>query len=922
MAMNGFSTSALPRALVLILAVAAAASPADARQAVGYGDALRPAPAAVPSGRIVGRVVDAQTGTGLTNVIIEVVGSPVRVTSGLDGRYVVPAAPAGQVSLRAQTLGYAAKTVTAVTVQAGAAVELNIVLEPAAVELAAIEVTAAAERGSVSRALDMQRNATGVLSAIGSEQIARSPDSDAAAAIQRVSGVTVQDGRYVFVRGLGERYTTTSLNGSRIPSPEPERKMVPLDLFPAGLLQTITTSKTFTPDLQGDFSGAQVDIRTREYPARRQLSISTSQNWNSAATGRMLPMAPRAGGEWLAAATGPRLIPAVVAGTPRPQPGEQSNAMVNAMRNAWSTQPRSGGLGSSLSLSLGGSDELLARNFGYLLSGTYSLGDEANVDAVRENPEGDRYEGTVGRSSVLLGGLLNLSTMFGTHSRVTLNNSYNRTADNEARLERGFYENHGTNIQIERLRYIERWVRSSQLAGQHQLSARHRVDWSLTTSAVSRQEPDRSEFVTWLDPAAPTWYNQEGAFRAYGGLEESANEASLDYRIDLGTTRGHAIRFGALYRATERDAYDTGYAIRSREWTPDDSRWQAPPEQFFDGRYSANGEQLFELGIFNAGGNYRAEDRLVAGYGMVEWSLSPRLRFVGGARVERSELVLAYEDVLGTRGVAEPAYTDVLPAASLILDLTAAQKLRVSASQTLARPEYREIAPICYRAGLGEEQRCGNPDLRRTLIRNYDVRWELYPSHGEVLSVALFAKQFRDPIEPRYQGRSGTNSLWFQNAESAVNYGIELEAMRRLDFIAPSLQSLFAFTNVTVMKSEVQTGVEGDPARAMTGQAPYVFNAGLTWQAAGGSSSATILYNVVGERIINARPSGQTVQDMLEQPRPGLDLSLRFPLLGGVAGKLDLKNMLDSPYEVRQGDITRAWYRTGRSASLGLSWKQ
>jgi TonB-dependent receptor len=918
---NRFSTAALRLTLYPVLVASVAASSLEAQQPAGRDEGAR-AEVAAPTGRIVGRVLDAQTGAGLPNVVVEVVGSPLRVTSGLEGRYVVAAAPAGVVSLRAQSLGYAAKTVTAVAVPSGGAVELNISLDPAAVELAAIEVTAAAERGSVSRALDMQRNATGVMNAIGSEQIARSPDGDAAAAIQRVSGVTVQDGRYVFVRGLGERYTTTSLNGSRIPSPEPERKMVPLDLFPAGLLQTITTAKTFTPDLQGDFSGAQVDIRTREYPARRQLSVSTSQNWNSAATGRSLPMAPRAGGEWLASATGPRLIPAVVQQTPRPQPGEQSNTMVNAMRNAWSTQQRNGAPGSSLGLSLGGSDAVLGRELGYLVSGTYSIADEANVDAVRENPEGDRYEGAVGRTSVLLGGLLNLSTMLGTHSRISLNNSYNRTADNEARLERGFYENHGTNIQVERLRYVERSVRSNQLAGQHQLNARHRVDWAVSNSAVSRQEPDRSEFVTWLDPDVATWYNQEGAFRAYGGLGEVANEATLDYRIDLGASRGTAIRFGALYRTTGRDAYDTGYAIRSREWTPNDPRWQLAPEQFFDGRFSGNGERLFELGIFNAGGNYRADDRLLAGYGMVEWSVTPRLRFIGGARVERSELALAYEDVLGTRGVAEPSYTDVLPAASFILDLTDAQKLRVSASQTLARPEYREIAPVCYRAGLGEEQRCGNPDLVRTLIRNYDVRWEMYPSHGEVLSVSLFAKQFSDPIEPRYQGRSGTNSLWFQNAESAVNYGIELEAMRRLGFIARSLEPLSAFANATIMKSEVTTGVEGDPSRRMTGQAPYVVNAGLTWQPGGSSTSATVLYNVVGERIINARPSGQTVQDMLEQPRPGLDVSLRFPLLRGVAGKLDLKNLLDSPYEVRQGDVTRAWYRTGRGVSLGLSWQQ
>jgi hypothetical protein len=219
----------------------------------------------------------------------------------------------------------------------------------------------------------------------------------------------------------------------------------------------------------------------------------------------------------------------------------------------------------------------------------------------------------------------------------------------------------------------------------------------------------------------------------------------------------------------------------------------------------------------------------------------------------------------------------VLPAASLNIDLTENQKIRLSASQTLARPEYREIAPICYRAGLGEEQRCGNPDLRRTLIQNYDIRWERYPETGEIMSVALFAKHFTDPIEPRYQGRSGTNSLWFENAESATNYGVELEARRHLGGFWDRLTGITAFANATVMKSEVETGADGDEKRAMTGQAPYVVNAGITWSSAGGSTSATVLYNVVGERIINARPSGQTVLDMVEQPRPGLDLSLRFP---------------------------------------------
>src|SRR5687767_10821154 len=182
---------------------------------------------------------------------------------------------------------------------AGRALEQDISLAASAVQLTAQVVTAEAERGSVNAALDAQRNATGIVNAVTAEQISRSPDSDAAQAVQRVSGVTVQDGKYVFVRGLGERYTTTSLNGARLPSPEPERKVVPLDLFPANLLQTVTTAKTFTPDLPGDFSGAAVDLKTRESPRERQLTYSVSAGYNSSATGKDIVAAPRSGLEWL-----------------------------------------------------------------------------------------------------------------------------------------------------------------------------------------------------------------------------------------------------------------------------------------------------------------------------------------------------------------------------------------------------------------------------------------------------------------------------------------------------------------------------------------------------------------------------------------------------------------------------------------------
>jgi len=207
-----------------------------------------PLAAQAPTGRIVGRILDAGTGQGLTDVGIQVVGTTLGASSGIDGRYTLPPIPAGTVTIQVRRLGYQPKTVTGIILGAGKTIEQNITMEAATITLAAQVVTASAERGSVSEALDAQRTATGVVSSITSEQISRSPDGDAAQAVQRVSGVTVQGGKYVFVRGLGERYTTTQLNGTRLPSPEPEKRVVPLDLFPSGLLQTITTQKTFTPD--------------------------------------------------------------------------------------------------------------------------------------------------------------------------------------------------------------------------------------------------------------------------------------------------------------------------------------------------------------------------------------------------------------------------------------------------------------------------------------------------------------------------------------------------------------------------------------------------------------------------------------------------------------------------------------------------
>lgn len=901
-----------------------------------------PLAAQAPTGRIVGRILDAATGQGLTDVGIQVVGTTLGASSGLDGRYALPPIPAGTVTLQVRRLGFQPKTVTGIILTAGATIEQNITMDAATITLAAQIVTASAERGSVSEALDAQRTATGVVNSITSEQISRSPDSDAAQAVQRVSGVTVQGGKYVFVRGLGERYTTTQLNGTRLPSPEPEKRVVPLDLFPSGLLQTITTQKTFTPDQQGDFSGAQVDIRTREFPARRAMTLSITSGANMSALGSDVRRAFSVGGESFALVQGKRDIPGLVRaysdqGFPSLNDGDK-RLLISQLRNAWSTDLRTGAPNTSTSLSIGGNDPVLGQRIGYLLSGTYSLSQEIRTDQQRaladrgsqpgETVEIDRFVGETGSQSVLWGGIANLSTVIGSHTRLYANNTFNRTADNEARSERGSFESDGVNVQIDRNQYVERSVRSNQFGAEHQFGERHRIDWALTSAGVTRDEPDRSEFISIIEQDVPGGAEKQrwmstgsgGAVRTFGALTETSNEVRANYQLTFGA-RQHSLKVGGLFRATDRDASSHSFSISAPRATQTERELTA--EQIFDGRFNDR-ENFWEFVALSQGGDYRAKDRLAAGYAMMELGLTNRLRFIGGARYESDDLTLDARSTLGSPVQVTNTWTDVLPAAAINVKLTDYQTLRLSVAGTLARPEYRELSPVASRDVLNADDVQGNPDLERTRILNADVRWEWYPRENEVFSIGVFAKQFDHPIERVYRaGNSANRTILFVNADAATNYGLELEMRKGLGFLGRALEPFTAFSNVTFMQSEIQLGDQQFAAtnadRSMVGQAPYVVNAGLTYTSSSGNTSATVLFNRTGERIDAA--GDQPLPDIVLSPRNLVDLSVRFPVFGAVSGRLDARNLLDAPYEAVQGTVTREYYRQGRVLQAGLQWR-
>ncbi len=891
------------------------------------------------TGRVAGRVLDADNGQGIAGVGVQVVGTTIGAMTGVDGSYTILNVPAGTLTLQVRRIGYAPKQVTGLILEAGKGLEQNITMSSAEATLTAVTVSASAERGSVNSALDAQRTATGIVNAVTAEQIAKSPDGDAAKAIQRVSGVTVQDGRSVFVRGLGERYTVTNLNGTRLPSPEPEKRFVPLDMFPSGLLQSINVSKTFTPDLSGDFSGASVDIQTREFPARRAVTFSASLGANALATGRSIAAAPSTGSEWFGFGANDRPLPAGLASasavsqlTTRPQ----INGAINSLRNTWSPVQQTGLPNGSFGVSVGGQDPLLGLRIGYLASLTYSASQSIRQDDYQANPEQrngstevlESWRGQGSSRGVSWGGMFNLSSLIASSTRLSLNNTYTRSADSDARRTSGeSFAFSLANIERQTLRYVERAIRSTQFKGEHTLGSRQNLDWTVSTAGVLRQEPDRSDLVyaqfgegqpfSWSDG------NPDVARRTFGDLSENNWTYSSNYKLALTNGVDQAfLKLGGTYRTTTRNAVNRQFSIISN-FVPTDAR-SLPAEALFDGRYTSGDDNVFNILNVAQDGVYDASENITAGYLMAEIPFGERVKLIGGARVENASIDV--NTVLTNNSVFNSGLnnTDILPALVLNIKMGTTGQFRASASQTLARPEYRELSPVQYLEVVGGQITRGNPDLVRTLIQSYDLKYEMFPNAGEVLSVGVFAKRFDKPIERIDIATGGQPFVSFFNANSASNLGVELEARKGLGGLSETLEPLSLFTNVTLMQSEITVG--GDASsntnanRPMMGQAPWVVNAGATYTGSSNGASATLLYSAVGERIYSAGTI--PFPDVYEQPRHLIDVSLRVPLGDRWTWRVDARNLLDAPYKLTQGPITRESYRMGRDIAVGVQWRR
>lgn len=931
---------------VSVVLTAATATPTLAEQS-------KPAASAGQRVRVSGQVRDETNAIPLPGVAVEVVGESTRVVyTDVDGRYSLDLPP-GRHQIKAAMEGYQERTITVDTTRGERAVTADIGLSMGKFA-ETVTVTADAPLDAVSSSQEMQlverKSAPVIVDNLGGEEMKDNGDSDAAAAMQRVTGLSVVDSQYVFVRGLGERYSNTTLAGSILPTTEPDRKVVPLDMFPASLLDSVQVSKSYTPDRSAEFAGGLVQIMPLKFPGQAVFDLSYGMNFYTTATGKSIPLSPLGNRDWLGYDAGARAIPSafpdskiVRQGIYTPDVGftpDQLTSLGRSLDDTWRPQLSDGAPGQNWSIVFGNRYDKL----GIVASATHSY-KEQFVDETRaffRVAEGEElepvseYDMTFGTQKAQLGIVGNVSYQFTPNQRLSAQNFYSHSGRDEGRFFEGPNTENNFYYRNSRLQFIEEGLLSNTVSGEHffQNLSNSRFDWRVNYAKANRDEPDLRETLYQATMARgadgvfrPTGTflladESQSGFRMFNDLEDETVDAAANWSVfSTAGSRPTQIKVGVNYIDRTR-----AFSSRRFRFIP----ISANKDSAVPINLAQEPEVLFASGNIGTVFRFNEETRPVdaydgdqstyAGYGMVDVALSARSRLIGGLRVERFEQRVTSFDPFGlflTRTTSENTNTDVFPAINFVQALNARTNLRFSYSTTVNRPEFRELATFEFTDVVGQRAVRGNPDLERALIQNVDARWEMFPGGRSIVAASAFFKYFDQPIE-RVVIAGAQPISSFQNAESARDVGLELEVGHSV------LPNLFVSANYTyvdskVTLSEAQRTVQTSLERPLAGQSNNLFNLAADYTVRG--FSARLLLNYYGDRISDV--GSNQAPDIIERGRPTLDVVVGQQF-GAFSVRLSVDNLTDNQYRYTQGaganeKIQRA-YRLGRTIGVSVGY--
>jgi TonB-dependent receptor len=840
------------------------------------------------------------------------------------------------VTLEVSYISYSTKKINGIKVTENQITEVHLALDPSdSQELAEVEVVTTLNKENNTALVLQQKNSASVSDGISAETIKRTPDRNTSDVLKRVSGASIQDNKFAIVRGLNERYNSVFLNGAPLPSSESDRKAFAFDIFPSNMLDNLVITKTARPDMPAEFAGGIIDITTKGIPEKNFLTVSAGAGYNTFTTGKEQVYYKGGKKDWLGIDDGTRKMPDQIPAIENfpVKKDEQAKLAQSVNTGDWGSYSKNFGPNATFQLSAGYNIKLKDREFlGIVASVSYNKNNnfiKAERNTFSDNNDPDRrsqldatFNDNSYSSQVLAGALLNISCKINQNNTFSLKNLASVNSDDVTIKRQGTGNLADANQTLSRSTafwFTSNKIKSSQLIGEHyHARSKLKLAWNGSLSEVLREIPalrrnTYGRYKSIVDPANPnsadTTYqalispssvgNNYGGYMFWSALTESMKSAKADLSRPFKINQD-------LHLEMKTGVYGQ---IRNRTFTARQFGYtqygSGFPTAFTNSLTFLEEDQIFSnqnMGLISPGNggfkltegtrptdSYKANSTLEAAYLQADLRHKQWLRAVFGARVESYNQQLIYPDALYIFNKKEitkdTTIVDLLPSANLIFSLNEKQNIRLSYSQTLNRPEFREIAPFGFYDFNTLFFTSGNDTLQRAKIKNYDLRYEIYPGRGQLFSASLFYKDFINPIEQI--ARTNANEISYANVPRASCYGLELEyrlvlgSMLKNDSSAfgKVMNNLTLFTNFALMKSIVDVSgqksrPEGAPeTRQLQGQSPYLFNAGLIYADNERGYSISAIVNRIGPRL-NVVGNYGTQLDIWENGRTVLDLQI------------------------------------------------
>lgn len=879
-------------------------------------------PVLANTGKLVGKVVDSETGEGIIGTTIQIKGTTDGTITDWDGNYTLTLQQ-NTYSLIFSSISYSS-TEKEVSIITNEITNLNVTLTPDLVELESIVVQGQTVKDSETSMLTIQRKSTNVLDGLSSQTFSKNGDSNLSSAITRIPGVSISGGKYVFVRGLGDRYIKTTLNGLEIPGLDPDRNSIQIDIFPTSILENITVYKTFSPDLFGDFSGGLVSIETKSFPEEKILQVSLGISGILRQTFSRGYLTYQGGKtDWLGFDDGTRARP-ISRVTKIPSEVLQDSKLEYITRSfnpTMSSKTKQLLPNGSLGIVFGNQKKIRYTTIGYNTVLNYQ-----NTSTYLNNIENNRYSidpdykilglnldetrnGSQGQNVVLWSGLINTSVKKG-NNQLTLNflKIQNGESTSLQRLSINYNETNASLVE-NILTYTQRSITNLKVGGDHSLG-KFKIKWTNSINWSRVYDPDFRETKVSITGGDTTLQVGDGAGidRFYRDLKEFNESIKLDVTREI--SNSFKIKAGIYSTFKRRDFQVDNYLFRTRLV----SNVSTDPNSFFSKENIWTVEErkgTFVMGNYQAPNNYNANQNILAGYLMNELNIIPQFKIITGVRVENNKMWYSGETIGGSIVYKNEKTLDkinILPSLALIQTLNKNTNIRLSYNRTLARPSFREKSIAQVYDPISKKTFFGNIDLITTDIDNLDLRLEHFPGNDEILSISWFYKKFTSPIEYTLFPFD-SDAIKPRNAGDSRVYGLELEVKK-------TISNFSIGSNTSVMKSildmkslqidnngkteyelrseNLRDGEILPNSRSMAGQAPFLINSYINYTDRVSSMNFNLSYNIQGKTLLIVG-SGLT-PDVYVKPFNSLNFNSfkSFGKSDNLKLTLTIKNILNS----------------------------